>query len=314
MNLDGLSIFIINPDLGSRSRLREVIKSCVYKATSAFVQTLREAREKIETLDSIDVIFISFSFSDKEIAQFIRETKEQLGIEAPTFIISIERQSPETTSAVTALYLEGASGFIAEPYSSEELTTLLTAVQAHKEKVDSIVKQRRATKFLLHEAMKRIDQLAKVISTGGANGGFALRELKNISESIGVLYAQNPELYAEIAVNVFEAVPAPVSDSAGLKKHRQKKKQLQHPGKVVSDIMGERQLTLERLSPSIKVDIKEFELFINCCRAVDDEFSRELSRLFGRTARDWMKLQKEYDFYIESTASKEDGDAQQPSD
>lgn len=309
MNLDGLSIFIINPDLGSRSRLREILKSCVYKATSSWVQTIREAEERLESLSEVDVVFVSFSINDKDILGLIRKAKELFGIECPTFIITIERQSQDTSAAVTALYLEGASGFIAEPYSTEELTTLLGAVQSHKEKVDSIVKQRKATKFLLHEAMKRVDQLAKVVATGSANGGFALRELKSISESIGVLYSQNPELYAEIAVDVFESVPAPVSDLSAQRKRRQKKKQIQHPGKTVLEIMNERQLTIERLTPSIKVNIAEFEAFIQGARAVDDEFSRELSRLFGKTARDWLKMQKEYDFFIESTSAKEDASA-----
>ncbi len=272
---------------------------------------MREAKEKIEVSESVDVVFISFTCKDSEISDFIRETKERFGEASPTFIITIERQSQDTSSAVTALYLEGASGFIAEPYSPEELTTLLGAVQSHKEKVDSVVKQRRATRFLLLEAVKRVDQLAKVVATGGTNGGFALKELKNISESIRVLYAQSPEVYAEIAADVFGSITPPAGDGLAPKKRRLKKKILQHPGKIVVEIMNERQLTLERLSPSIKVDIQEFELFLNGERPVDDDFSRELSRLFGRTAREWLKMQKEFDFFIESSSAKNENSPQQ---
>ena len=304
MILDGLTMLIANADLTSRSRLREVIKNCVYKAELNLVQSCKEVAQHLELNDKVEVVLLSFNFGDEALKAIIQDTKNRMGIAAPIFIVTIEKQSSDTSAKVTSLYLDGASGFIAEPYSPSEFTTLLEMVKVQREKVDSVLKQRKATRFLLAEAIKRVDDIAKQLLLPKPNTGMTMKELRNISESISTLYAQDPQGYADIAIDVFEKVPAPIGPGS-LRRGRTKKKAVSHPGKIIMDIMGQRDLTFERLVPSIKVDLKEFQMFLDCQRGIDDDFSRELARLFGRTPSEWLKLQKEYDFYFETTQASQ---------
>ena len=71
-----------------------------------------------------------------------------------------------------------------------------------------------------------------------------------------------------------------------------------HPGTIISEIMAQRKLTVDSLSVSLKVEIQLFEEFLQGRASIDEKFSRELSRLFGRTSREWQKLQKDYDDYM----------------
>jgi plasmid maintenance system antidote protein VapI len=141
----------------------------------------------------------------------------------------------------------------------------------------------------------------------GKDPSIAVRkELKNISESLSSIFNQDAKQYAEELIEVFENIAPPSSGSTSPRKRRQsKKKSPQHPGIIIQEIMRERNLTLDRLIPSIKVEIEEFELFLQCARPVDDKFSRELSRLFGKTSIEWLKLQKEYDHFMELNEAKQ---------
>ena len=300
MILDGLSMMIVNGDLTSRSRLREVIKNCVYKGEISLFQGCKEAIQNLELVGKTDVVLLSFSFGEETIKELVKNISRSMGASCPAFIVTIEKQTSQTSTKVTSLFLEGVAGFIAEPYSSSELTSLLEIVKVQKEKVDAVLKQKKATQFLMQEAIKRIDEIAKLLVTPKSNTGFAMRELKNISQTLETLFAQDAESYAEIAIDIFEKVPAPVG-IGGARRGRTKKKVVQHPGKMVMEIMNQRELTLERLKESIKVDLNDFQKFLDCSYNIDDNFSRELARLFGRTPIEWLKLQKEYDFYFETT-------------
>ncbi len=302
MILDGLSMMIVNSDLTSRSRLREVIKNCVYKAELSLFQTCKDAIQHLELCDTVDVVLLSFNYGEETLKSIVKDIKGKKGVTSPEFIVTIEQQSSDTSTKVTSLFLDGVAGFIAEPYSSAELTTLLELVKLQRQKTDTLLKNRKAMRFLLQEASKRIDEMAKVLAQPKGNTGFAMRELKNISQTLVALFENDAQSFEEIIIDVFEKVPAPIIHSSQ-KRGRTKKKVVHHPGKLVTDIMNQRQLTIERLTASLKVELSEFQDFLDCKRSIDDDFSRELARLFGRTPIEWLKLQKEYDFYFETVTA-----------
>jgi chromosome segregation ATPase len=273
LNLDGLSFYIINSDITSRSRLREVIKASVYKANSEFVLSIKEAQDSLDKLKDYDVVFISFGFGGTVISDLIKQAKNALGIKCPSFIVTLEKQFQNTSTSVTSLFLDGASGFIAEPYSSAELTTLLSAVKENREKLDDFERQKRISRFLLLESVNRIEQLSSSLIAGKDPSIIVKKELKNISENLENIYNQDPGLYIKELIDVFENVPTPVSNlSVARKKRIAKKKSPQHPGVIIQSIMNERNLTIERLIPSLKVEVDEFQSLLNCTQSVDDKF------------------------------------------
>jgi plasmid maintenance system antidote protein VapI len=296
--LDGLTCMVVNGDIASRSRLREVLKTCIYKSELNLFQSCREALGHLELADNLDVTFVSFNFGIESIKSFVRDISSQMGSKTPLIIVTIDKQNSKTATQVTNLYLEGVSGFIAEPYSPTELTALLIALKARQTKINEDAKQRKATRFLMQEATKRVDDMAKMLFNDKPVSGSIMKELKYISQSLAEIHAKAPELYGDALIDVFEKMPAPAWANVQRPiKERKKKKIVQHPGRVILDIMRERDLSLERLTPSIKMDLQEFQLFLECKREIDDDMSRELARLFGRTPIEWLKIQKDYEAY-----------------
>jgi plasmid maintenance system antidote protein VapI len=297
--LDGLTCMVVNGDIASRSRLREVLKTSIHKSELNLCHSCREAIGHLEFADKLDVIFVSFNFGLESIKSFTRDISLQMGSNIPFIIVTIDKQNSKTLTQVTNLYLDGVSGFIAEPYSSTELTALLTTLKTRQTTINEDQKQRKATRFLIEEVIRPVDNKAKQLFNDKPVSGSLMKELKYISQSLSEIYTKVPELFVDTLSDIFEKMPAP--DWANLqrptKEKKKKNKVIQHPGTVILDIMQERNLSLERLTPSIKIDLQEFQLFLECKRDIDDDMSRELSRLFGRTPIEWKKIQKDYEEY-----------------
>lgn len=293
MQLDGLSALIINPDIGSRARLREVLKNAVYKVSLNYLQNVREVSDKSGDMGELDIVLVSMKLGENGVREFVHALKNA-GKGTPTFIVTLESQSPDLVSKVTSLYLDGVEGFISEPYSSEDLIQLLSTIKQKKESLDTTVKQKKTLQFLFGEARRCTDVLRKCYLVEKQPPAAVIKESRSLIASNKTLFEQNPELYAEMLIDTFEKVQPP-KNSYETRRRRTVKKLALHPGRIISDLMLERKLTVERLQSSLKVEVKQFEEFLACKAPLDDPLARELSRLFGQTARDWLKLQKEYD-------------------
>ena len=74
--------------------------------------------------------------------------------------------------------------------------------------------------------------------------------------------------------------------------------------------MKDRKLSLEGLKGTLKIEAKDFKALLEGGMSIDDSMSRELSRVFGKTSKEWMKIQKDYDDYIQQiNAQKRAADA-----
>lgn len=302
MELDGLIFLIVNPELGSRSRLREVIKTSVYHAHIDLAHDVKEAVAKLELNKDIDVVMVSHSIGEEAIRALVVSAAEKCSPVPPSYIVTIEKISHKTMSKVTDLYLEGVSGFITEPYSVSDLSSLLEKVREQRGKLSAEVRQKKAIKFLILESIKHINQLSLIARDKESERGPLLREMKEASETLKVLQAKNPDLFAEVMVDAFSQVQAPVKEVQE-KRIKRKQKTVLHPGKEVDILMQKRGLSLEQLSTSLKVPLEDFSSFLNASTPVDDKLAHELSRLFGKSPLDWLRMQKEFDHYQECQAA-----------
>jgi addiction module HigA family antidote len=125
-------------------------------------------------------------------------------------------------------------------------------------------------------------------------GGYALKDLKGIKPTLEKLFAENSDEYASAMIDVFEAVSAP-KFPPGVAKKKKVVKEIKHPGVMVQEIMKARNLTAEKLLSIIRISPEDFDRITACQMSIDDAMARELARTLGKTAREWVSMQKKYD-------------------
>jgi len=298
MLLENLSFLIVSPDLDSRTKLREVLRTFVYKGTIRQERALRglAATFQPQQLKSnkVDTLFIASSFGQEAILAFIHEC-QSIGAKIPPIVIFMNTRESETSTAVANLYLEGVDGFISEPYSSEEVLRLVQTLKNQPPKaVATEAKLRKAAEFLLHDAMAHVDEMAKQLMAGEEAGGYPLKNLRAVSKRLEAYSSEHPELYADLVSHVFQKAK-PASEAELNRKSRQAKKLAQHPGAVIREMMKARNLTAERLLGSLRIDPQDFDALLKEQRGIDDVIAKELARILGMTPTEWVRLQREYD-------------------
>ncbi len=304
MELTKLSTIIVNPDPDGRSRLKEIIKNCIHKANLHTYSSTKDAIKGIKRDSRIDVIFLSLSLEPQTIKAFIAEASSRLNRTSPLFILTLDDRSVTSMTRATSLYLEGVSGFVAEPFSVDDIQKLLIAVYEHQKKIDQMFKRKKSIELLLNEAIQILDPLTIVALNENGQPGTELRDLRRISASIDPLYTLDPALYIETALEIFEAVPAPSTEPSS-KKSRADRGKVLHPSRAADDIMNKRKLSFEQLSLSGKVTPEDFKGFLLGERPVTDELATELARLFGGAPKDWTLMQERYDFFQQRIKQRE---------
>lgn len=297
MSLENLSIIIVDPKSGRRGKLREVLRTFVYKGRVEHALTVRELEERLAEKDAnIDIIFLAYAFGDEAITQLLAKLAGRESGESPPIIVTLDSHTTETTVSVAGLYMAGAAGFICEPYSTDQVGRLLEAIRGSAAKAADGLRLRRTAGLVVRDAADRLDALVKQQLEGLQPGGYALRELRLLSRTLQKFYQQDPDEYARAALSVFEkSQPLPPEKS----KRRQKGAgaAVKHPGAVIKDIMRMRSLSLERLLEIVKIERPDLEQLLDEKVPIDERTAREIARALGKTSREWLKLQKEYDAY-----------------
>jgi plasmid maintenance system antidote protein VapI len=197
---------------------------------------------------------------------------------------------------VVSTYLSGVDGFISEPYTSEQLQELVQKVldPARERVVHSAVRAVKSVTLLAREAVGHIDKMWMFRLEGGKGSGSALGELKRIEPSLRQLQEKHADAFEVGMCSVFEAVLPP--DPSLLKsKSSSRAKRAQHPGQIIRSLMEQRGLTNERLLSLVRISPEEFEQILSGDLVINDVIARELSRALGKTAREWIALQRAFD-------------------
>ena len=304
IKLDNLSLLIVVPDQGCRAKLREVLKSFLFRPTINYEQTLREAEAKISRGHRYDAVFVAFELGQKEISELIERLKSSISIKLPPFIVALKDQKGGVTGVVD-LYMSGVTGFITEPYTADDIIDLLTTVRENRNNLETTSpnqRVRKASTFVIAETKGLLNDFAR-IKINGENGGGrnTLKDVKKLSTVIKELHQQDPVEYLRALLTAFDK-SVPPKESARIKKIKKTIKQCKHPGSLIKDTIIRKGLSLEHLIENLKSDPDLFVAFLDEKANLDEGLSKELSRLFGRSPTEWMLLQKEYDQYIEQVA------------
>lgn len=306
MGLEKLSALIVCPELAARTRLRSVLRSFIYKGTLEYERDLNGLLERLEAgeLTDVNVLFLASSLGRSKIEEFVGAVESKRIKHVPPLIVFVTDELVERTAEIASLYIKGIDGFICEPYSVAEITDLVLAVFVKRQKkapnIPGASRELKAIEFLLHDAMKHLDDLIRMMYNGEEPRGYPLRDLRNIAQTLRPFVEQNVALYAEIAMRAFEkSKPASALDLQ--KKMRKPRKVVLHPGMVVRQLMDSRGLTIDRLLTISRIDPDIFNALIKGQHSLDASIALELSRTLGMSKNEWLKLQIEYDRHAKNS-------------
>jgi DNA-binding NarL/FixJ family response regulator len=201
---DGL---IIDPDIESRMRLKQVCASLVNFGKVYPLQSATEGIAKLGVERHCDVIFVSSKLGQDNVSTFIKDAKAtQAGQDTAYILIVANKDSGSALIAQSVMM--GADGVLTEPYSVDILVEI-TQLSARVRKERSTAREMAALKILLADMVQQIDLIAFSKSCE-YEVGTSFKHLKQACAVLAGLEAESLTKYYELAIEAFGAAPVPV--------------------------------------------------------------------------------------------------------
>lgn len=197
---------LIDPDIGSRMRLKQATTAVTNFGKVGQVSSLREGFDRLKVGDRCDVFFISHKFELEEITAFVKNAKAITQGQDAAYIVILGGKD-QSSSTVAASVMSGFDGFLFEPYSVDNLREI-TEIAARVRKERARAREEAALRLLISDMMNQIDLLSYLKQTQGESG----RAMKKFRESCAMLRTLSPEsfeLYRGLAIDMFESAPLP---------------------------------------------------------------------------------------------------------
>ena len=197
---------LIDPDIGSRMRLKQATTAVTNFGKVGQVGSLREGFERMRAGERCDVVFVSHKFDLADLTSFVKNAKAIPQGQDSAYIVVLGGKDQDS-STVAASVMSGFDGFLFEPYSVDNLKEM-TEIAARVRKERARAREEAALKLLITDIMNQIDLVAYLKQMQSESG----RAAKKLRESCAVLKTLSPEsfeLYRSLAVDLFEQAPLP---------------------------------------------------------------------------------------------------------
>lgn len=211
MALDRFSAIIVDPEGGNRIRLKQAASAVPEFDKVAQIANLNEALAKLEGSEETNVIFLSNKAFSADIPQFIKNAKGTPHGELATYILILSQSEQADTSYASAM-LQGADGFLIEPYSVDALLEI-TRISAKVRKERLEAREAVAIKFLMQEISDQVNTISELLTVGGQVLR-PMRKLRQMCEIFQTLDDATRAKYLSSAVEVFEAAHPPLPRAA----------------------------------------------------------------------------------------------------
>ncbi len=198
------NVLIVDPDSASRGKLKQAALSLGKFNKVHTTSSTDEALGKTDGVDVIDVVFISYRFSEQQIKEFIAKCKTSKAGAEWAFILVVQAAGQSNEAVANAL-LGGANGFLFEPYAADDLRAIaeLTA-QVKSENEDR--RKRAAAMILFAEVISHVDAMA-VLQAKGRDIKMAKKRLEEKSKALANLKKTDPTIFIESAIEAFGKAP-----------------------------------------------------------------------------------------------------------
>jgi len=206
--LEKFDAWIIDIEMSSRMRLKQVCSSVINFGKVVPLQNLVEGTQRIKTDPQVDVVFLSHHFPQDTIAQFIKECKTTPAGQDSAYILVLKNQENQSSQMATSMMI-GADGVLFEPYSVDQLVEI-TLLSAKVKKERAADREEAALKFLIHDIIQQVDMIAYSKSCG-YEVGTTFKSFRQMCAVIAALEPESLPTYYRIVVDMFEAAPIPVA-------------------------------------------------------------------------------------------------------
>lgn len=203
---------IIDPVVETRRRLQQVMKSVIEFRDVTHVTTVEEGTRSLRGGSRVDVVFVSYSFSDTQISDFIELGKSTDGGMDSAYVMILRDKDQDSTRAAKSV-LMGADGILFEPYSVDRLVEI-TRIAARVKKERGEARQKLAINMILDEATNTLDYIA-TLKSQGVEAGLLMKQFKKACSSIDDLNPEQRQIFFEVLVETFLAAPLPPELSEG---------------------------------------------------------------------------------------------------
>lgn len=291
---DKLRIWVVARDISVRARLREALMNVLFKPVIRVFSTPKELTEPSSSSDGPQMVIVTLSFGQEEIVRLASLVKVGPEAQQPKVVVALDGRGNLASSGVVAMYLDGIDGFVSEPYSIRDIQLLFNSLLGHHDAHATIDRTHRSAVFVFHDSMQYIDQIAARLSSAEQAPVHARRELMQIHETLRKLHEKNPTEFESALLEAFHDLPVPKS-SDGQAHRKLSKPRLAHPGRVVKELTVERGLSAADLARLMRVPPEDVQALLDEKAPITDSLSNALARGLGRSPRDWLTLQREYD-------------------
>lgn len=199
---------VVDPDIESRMRLKQATASVHHFGRLVQATTLPEALEKIEASEfSFDVVFLSYRFSQEQLAAFVKSAKALKNSEDSAYVLMLRNENQDSTTVAQTMMI-GGDGMLFEPYSVDYLVEI-TQLAAKVKKERSDARERAVIALLINDIIKQVDKVS-YIKACNFDFGTSMKQLRDMCGVIAGLDQEKLPFYIKSAVEAFEAAPLPV--------------------------------------------------------------------------------------------------------
>jgi hypothetical protein len=200
---------IVDPDSNRRGRLRQACLEVPQLAKVEMSSSFQHALKRLEIEGEIDftAIFISARFGRATISDFISKAKTtNRGIDT-AYVLVLETKDQDGQSLTGGL-IEGADGFLLEPFSVESLIeTAQLAIAIKKRRQDA--RERAIVSLLITDALKHLDLVAERM-VRAHEGGPELKYFRGLKSTIAGLNQRMAAMYQDLLPKELLLAPAPL--------------------------------------------------------------------------------------------------------
>lgn len=300
--LEKANIYLIDPQSGTRTRLKEALRQVVSKLSFSFSTNIDEALKVFERADIPNYIFVSSAFSDAEIEALL-QSAQQRASGKPISLIVILQSHDQDGNHVAALLSLGVQGFLCEPFSSVEILELLQRSGEIATQTHSNTDMARSSAWLLvGSAIAAIDEAAEQVLQGNAAGGRGMKMLKEQKSTLErIVHTLGMASYENVCLDRFDEAKTNKKESK-IRVHIGGP--APHPGEFLLEKIQGRNLTVEKISAITKIPEEELQGILDQRMSMSKESARKISLAIGGSIDYWMKLQAAYDRSPKGRAEK----------
>lgn len=203
-----INALIVNPQLESRTRLRQLTASLPDFGKVQLASTLAEALQRLETHVACNVVYISARYDQRVAAEFVLSGRKTAQGQGAAYMAVLGETSHSKDEAMGYI-AGGLDGVLVEPASLESILQATKLAISVSKKRD-VQKQFLAIDSLLSSASQAVDRIALAATTQR----HSFQSLRAIGSTLSNLSEEALQLYLSRAIDHFTSIEAPIAKTA----------------------------------------------------------------------------------------------------